>query len=105
MMKKQISSLGKEAGRVQLETVKQIIVLATNGFGLVAALAWNNVIQEVVNVYVRPFLPTGSGLVSLIIYALLITSLAVSITTQLTRIKESLETQREPKRPPDSHES
>lgn len=90
-MKKELSAVGKEAARVQLETVKQVITLATNGFGLVAALAWNSVIQESVNTYVKPYLPSGSGLVSLIIYALLITALAVSITLQLTRVKETLE--------------
>lgn len=92
-MKRELQSIKREAARMQLETVKQMIVLATNGLGLVAALAWNSVIQETVNLYVRPYLPSGSGLVSLFIYALLITSLAVSVTTQLTKVKERLEIQ------------
>lgn len=76
---------------MQLETTKQMIVLATNGFGLVAALAWNNVVQDAVNTYIKPFLPNGSGLVSLLIYALLVTVLAVGITVQLTALKDRLE--------------
>lgn len=68
-----------------------MIVLATNGFGLVAALAWNNVIQDAVNSYIKPYLPSGSGLISLLIYAILITILAVTVTVELTKIKESLE--------------
>lgn len=92
-MKERIGNLGLEAARIQLETVKQIIVLATNGLGLVAALAWNNIIQEVVNAYVKPYLPAGSGLISLFLYALLITLLAVSVTMQLTSVKERLEAQ------------
>lgn len=90
-MNERIGKLGKEAARMQLETVKQMIVLATNSLGLVAALAWNSVIQESVNTYIKPYLPAGSSLISLFIYALLITSLAVSVTLQLTRIKENLE--------------
>lgn len=92
-MKERIGNLGREAAKIQLETIKQVIVLATNGLGLVAALAWNNIIQEVVNAYVKPYLPAGSGLVSLFLYALLITLLAVSVTMQLTRLKERLEAQ------------
>lgn len=92
-MVKKLLGVREEANKIQLETVKQIIVLATNGLGLVAALAWNNVIQETVNLYIKPYLPNGSGLASLFIYAFLITILAVSVTTQLARVKERLERQ------------
>ncbi len=68
-----------------------MVTLATSGFGLVAALAWNNVIQEVVNNYIKPYLSQGSGLLSLLLYAILITTLAVSITYQLTKLVEKLE--------------
>ncbi|MBI5452856.1 hypothetical protein HY945_05325, partial [Candidatus Gottesmanbacteria bacterium] len=42
--------------------VKQMITLTTSGFGLVAALAWNNVIQEFVNNYIKKYLDVGSGI-------------------------------------------
>ncbi|MBI3379932.1 hypothetical protein HY029_04210 [Candidatus Gottesmanbacteria bacterium] len=71
--------------------VKQMITLTTSGFGLVAALAWNNVIQEFVNEYVKKYLSVGSGVISLLIYAILITILAVIITYQLTKIVERLD--------------
>lgn len=71
--------------------VKQMIVLSTSGFGLVAALAWNNVIQEFVNGYIKPYLSAGSGVLSLLIYAILITILAVTVTYQLTKIAEKLD--------------
>lgn len=72
------------------ELVKQMLTLATSGFGLVAALAWNSLIQEFVNTYVKKFLPNGSGIISLLIYALIVTVLAVFITYQLSKISEKV---------------
>ncbi len=77
--------------RLHLAILKQMATLATSGFGLVAALAWNGVIQELVNNHIKPYLPKGSGLVSLFIYAVIITTLAVIITYNLTKIVEKLE--------------
>lgn len=74
--------------KLHQELIKQMLTLATSGFGLVAALAWNSLIQEFVNSYVKKFLPNGSGIISLLIYALVVTVLAVFITYQLSRISE-----------------
>lgn len=79
-----------EKKKLHKEILKQMVTLATSGFGLVAALAWNNVIQEVVNNYIKPYLPNG-GLLSLLLYATLITVLAVTVTYQLTKFVEKLE--------------
>lgn len=59
--------------------------LATTGFGLVAALAWNDTIQQVVSQFIEPRIP-GSGLISKLIYALIVTILAVLVTLQLSRL-------------------
>lgn len=67
------------------ELVQQLVTLSTSGFGLVAALAWNETIQEAVDNFIAPRIP-GSGLISKLIYALLITCLAVLITYQLSRL-------------------
>nr|MBI5455536.1 hypothetical protein [Candidatus Levybacteria bacterium] len=77
--------------KLHRELVKQMLTLATSGFGLVAALAWNSLIQELVNSYVKKFLPNGSGIVSLLIYALVVTSLAVLVTYQLSKLSEKLQ--------------
>jgi hypothetical protein len=69
---------------------KQVLVLATSGFGLVAALAWNNAIQELVTTYIKPYFPQG-GLISLLAYALIVTVIAVVVTVNLSRIIERLE--------------
>ncbi len=71
--------------------IKQMIALSTAGFGLVAALAWNNVIQETVATYIKPYLVKGSAIISLLIYAIIITLLAVVITYNLTKISERFE--------------
>ena len=76
--------------RLHLAILKQMFTLATSGFGLVAALAWNNVIQEFVATRIKPFIP-GGGLSSLFIYAILITILAVTVTYQLSKLIEKLE--------------
>lgn len=77
--------------KLRTEVIRQMITLSTSGFGLVAALAWNNVIQEFVNNYIKRYLDVGSGVISLLIYAILITILAVTVTYQLSKIAESLE--------------
>lgn len=73
-----------------IEVVKQMVTLSTSGFGLVAALAWNNVIQEFVNVYVKKWLPQGSSVISLLLYAVIVTFLAVTVTLQLSRVLDRL---------------
>ena len=76
---------------LRLTILKQMVMLATSGFGLIAALAWNNVVQELVNTYIKPYLSRGSGLISLLLYAILITVLAVTFTYQLSKLVEKLE--------------
>lgn len=76
---------------LHLAILKQMLTLATSGFGLVAALAWNSVIQEFVTTQIKPYLPSGSGLLSLIIYAVVVTVLAVAVTVNLSKLVEKLE--------------
>ena len=68
------------------ELLKQMVTLSTAGFGLVAALAWNGAIQGFVDEYITKYVSVGSGIVSKFIYALLITTIAVFVTYQLTKI-------------------
>ncbi len=69
--------------------INQMTALSTSGFGLVAALAWNETIQDFVKDFIQPRIP-GSGLLSKFIYALLVTSLAVLITYQLAKLAAHL---------------
>lgn len=67
------------------ELLQQMLALLTSGFGVVAALAWNDAIQGFMKEFIEPRIP-GSGLISKFIYALLITFLIVFITYQLSTI-------------------
>lgn len=85
----------KKETKLQVEIIKQMLTLSTSGFGLVAALAWNSLIQEVVNTYVKKWLPGNSGIISLLIYALVVTVLAVVVTMQLSRLSNRLQSESE----------
>ena len=68
------------------ELIKQLITLSTSGFGLVAALAWNEAIQTFAKQYIDRYISADSGIISRFIYAIIITILAVLITYQLTKL-------------------
>lgn len=78
--------LVKHTKGVSKEILGQMLQLATSGLGLVAALAWNELIKEVVNEYVKPLVGGSSGIISLLIYAILVTSLAVAVTYNLSKL-------------------
>lgn len=77
--------------KLHIEIIRQMVTLSTSGFGLIAALAWNNLVQEFVNSYVKKWLPNQGGIISLFIYAVLITALAVFVTLQLSQLLKRLE--------------
>lgn len=87
----------KENLKLTIEIVRQMLTLATAGFGLVAALAWNSLIQEFVNTYIKKWLPDGGQLTSLLIYALVVTILAVFVTYQLSKVLRRMEVKEEKK--------
>lgn len=67
------------------ELLQQLITLSTSAFGLAAALAWNDTIQQAVKEFIEPKIP-GSGILSRFIYAAIVTILAVFITFELSRL-------------------
>ena len=83
------SKLTKEAQEFKKQFSSQLLKLVTSGFGLVAALAWNELIKEFIKVYIQPFFGQSSGFVSLLIYALFVTLLAVFITYQLSKVTKN----------------
>jgi hypothetical protein len=85
------------AKELPLAVIKQMLTLATSGFGLVAALAWNELVKSVIETYIKPYLPKASGVISLLIYAVIITTLAVLVTLQLTKLQQKLTTEDQPK--------
>ena len=85
----------QEENKLHIEIVRQVVTLSTSGFGVVAALAWNNVIREFVDNYVAIWIPDGGSMVSLFIYAVLVTILAVAVTVQLSRLLRTLKGDKE----------
>lgn len=72
--------------QLKKELLKQLVALSTAGFGLVAALAWNEAIQAFVKEYIDKYISVGSGIMSRFIYAIVITAFAVFVTYQLTKL-------------------
>ena len=66
---------------------EKMVTLILAGFGLVAALAWNDAIQTLFN----SFFPQGSGLIGKFVYAVIVTLIVVIISLQLKRISEKKE--------------
>lgn len=87
-MAKIIRKITKRASEIKHEFIKQLLSLTTSGFGLVAALAWNELIKEVISIYIKPIAGRYSGIVSLLIYALVVTILAVLVTYNLSKISK-----------------
>lgn len=83
--------------KLTIEIVRQMLTLATAGFGLVAALAWNSLIQTLVDDYIKRLLPANGKLTSQMVYALVVTVLAVFVTYQLSKVLRRLEAKEEKK--------
>jgi large-conductance mechanosensitive channel len=88
-----------------LALVKNMTALATSGFGVVVALAWNEAIKSTVTQFIDPYLGKNSGVASLFIYASIMTILAVLITMQLSNIQRRLEELNERFNPSESADS
>jgi len=72
-----------------LAIIKNIITLSTSG--LVVALAWNELIRTAVSQYLTPILGEGGGIISLLVYSLVVTTLAVIVTMELAKVQRRLE--------------
>jgi hypothetical protein len=64
--------------------LQTMISLASAAFGVVAALAWNSAITALV----RQIFGTGAQIISLFIYAILITIVAVIVMVNLAQMAE-----------------
>ena len=88
MTPENVRTKDKEASQFKKHFAERTLKLVTSGFGLVAALAWNELIKELVKEYIKPLFGEFSGLISLLIYAIVITALAVLVTYQLSKLAE-----------------
>jgi len=82
------NSIKKEISKTRKEVKERMTTLMLAGFGIVAALAWNEAIRGLFDT----FLPDKSAsLIGKFIYALLITIIVVIISLQLKRVSEKKE--------------
>jgi hypothetical protein len=89
--------MASSQNKLHVEIVRQMLTLATAGFGLTAGLAWNSLIQTFVDDYIKKWLPANGKITSQVIYALIITILAVFVTYQLSKVLRRLEAKNEKK--------
>lgn len=61
-----------------------MIALATAAFGLIAALAWNKFITDLIGLFLKP----GSGVWAELGYAIIITVIAVIVIQALAKVAE-----------------
>jgi uncharacterized membrane protein YhiD involved in acid resistance len=61
-----------------------MIALATAAFGLIAALAWNKFITDLIGLYLK----AGSGVWAELIYAVIITIIALVVIQNMAKLAE-----------------
>ncbi|HEY1868458.1 MAG TPA: DUF5654 family protein [Candidatus Cybelea sp.] len=64
-----------------------MIALATVAFGLIAAGAWNKFISDLIALFLKP----GNGVLAELIYAVLVTILAVVVIQSLAKLAQKEE--------------
>jgi hypothetical protein len=74
----------KEVIIMQKEVIEKIAALITAAFGLIAALAWNEAIQEIF----RLVFGDQSGIWAMLFYAVVVTIIAVVVTIWIGRVAE-----------------
>ena len=71
---------------LKLEILEKMATLVTAGFGLVAALAWNEAIKKLF----ETIFGEQSGLIALFVYAVLVTFIVVLVTVRLGKVVNML---------------
>ena len=67
--------------KVHVQVIKTVATLITTAFALVAGLAWNEAIKAVIT----QFLKSGDEVIGLLIYAIIVTIIAVVATLLIGR--------------------
>jgi uncharacterized membrane protein len=70
-----------------------MIALATVAFGLIAAGAWNKFISDLIAIFLKP----GSGVFAELLYAIIVTIIAILVVQNLAKIAERTEQTQERK--------
>lgn len=81
--------INQEVRETQKNFITQTFGLISSAFVLVAALAWNEAIKTIIELYFK----AGGGVISRIIYAVIVTFIAALVTMKLNRITEKYKEQ------------
>jgi hypothetical protein len=79
-------SFGSRIFGLQKEAAAQSLTYMAAAFGLVAALAWNEAIRTAIN----HFLGGEKTVISLFVYAIIVTALAVFVTARISRLSKKI---------------
>lgn len=77
----------KEIGETKRAFTEKTITLILGGFGLVAALAWNEAIKSLF----ETFFEKSNELIGKFIYAIIVTAVVVIVSIQFKKISEKKE--------------
>jgi len=83
-MSNEINNNPEEAKSLKIEILEKMSSLATAGFGLVAALAWNDAIKSLFSL----LLPENGNIIAQFIYAGVITIIIVLVTIKLGKLTD-----------------
>ena len=73
--------------KINEELKEKTLTLILGGFGLVAALAWN----EAIKTLFETFFPKESALIGKFIYAIIVTIIVAVVSSRLTKISQKKE--------------
>lgn len=68
------------------EFIDKFATLIIGAFSLLAALAWNDTVKTFINRYISP----GSGLKSMLVYAIIITIVAVIVSIYINKFAKGI---------------
>ena len=85
--KQHLNKIKNEIKKINEEIKEKTLTFILGGFGLVAALAWNEAIKSLF----ETFFPKESALIGKFIYAIIVTIIVAVVSSQLTKISQKKE--------------
>ena len=82
--KQHLNKIKNEIKKINEEIKEKTLTFILGGFGLVAALAWN----EAIKTLFETFFPKESALIGKFIYAIIVTIIVVVVSSQLKKISQ-----------------
>lgn len=84
---KQREEISRDLKRIRSTFMAKVLTLMMAGFGLVAALAWNDAIQTLVK---EVFGESSGGIIAKFVYALLVTGLLAIVSIKISKDEEKV---------------